>query len=152
FFSDACLGSTNNEVLYICNTCEKNLFVYSITSSNPRFRVVPPSSGFPVIISPDFCFPFRAQFAPTSSGDQSTEFTVVSNDPFSPTNIVQGFGKGVKPEVSVFMADSGEFGDVCIGNFKDLDLTVNNAGGCPLIITDIASSSGQFRVPTVVTL
>jgi M6 family metalloprotease-like protein len=149
-FGDTCLGTTNTGTLYVCNTGNANLEVGEIVSTNPRFRVVPPSSGFPVVISPDFCFPFRVQFAPTAAGDQATTFVVSGNDPITPTNRVQGFGRGVRPNVAVFMADGGNFGDVCVGAFRDLNLTVNNAGGCPLVITGLGSLSGHFVVPVVV--
>src|SRR5205823_1172561 len=103
----------------------------------------------PVTISPDFCFPFRAQFAPTSPGSKQTAFIIPSNDPTSPTNTVQGFGKGVGPSMATTIADSGSFGDVCLGAFKDLNLTINNAGGCTLFISNITSLSAQFIVPSV---
>jgi hypothetical protein len=103
-----------------------------------------------VVISPDFCFPFRVRFSPTTLGDQETTFIIPSNDPTSPTNTVQGFGKGIGPAIAAFIADAGNFGDVCLGTFRDLDLTINNAGGCTLIISNITSTlSNQFIVPVV---
>jgi len=151
YVGDTCVGGTNFATLYVCNTGTTNLIVGPITSSNSRFRVVPPSSGFPVVISPDFCFPFVVEFAPLALGQQSTTFTVPSNDPITPTNTVEGFGNGVGPSISAAVANSGNFGDVCLGSFKDLDLTINNRGGCDLWISNITSSSSQFVGPGVVT-
>ena len=148
-FADTCVGTTNNGTLYVCNTGTADLEVGTITSSDPQFRVVTPSSGFPVVISPDFCFPFRVQFAPTSSGDQTTTFVIPSNASNSQTNRAQGFGRGIRPDIAVLMANSGSFGDVCLGSFRDLNLTINNPGGCPLVINDITSTSPHFVVPTV---
>jgi hypothetical protein len=45
------------------------------------------------------------------------------------------------------IAAHGDFGNVCLGAFRDLDVTVNNRGGCDLRITGIASSSGDFLTP-----
>jgi hypothetical protein len=149
-FADTCVGSTNFGTLYVCNTGNADLLVNSITSSNPQFAVITPSSGYPVVISPDFCFPFRVRFSPTSAGDKQTTFTVTSNDPLTPTKTAQGFGKGVGPTITTIIADSGSFGDVCRGDFKDLNLTINNAGGCTLTVNGISSSSSQFLVPNVV--
>jgi hypothetical protein len=149
-FSDTCVGSSSFATLYVCNTGKGDLEVGPITSTNSEFAVVRPSSGYPVIISPDFCFPFRVRFTPTSVGDKETTFIVPSNDPTGPTNFVGGFGKGVGPTITTFIADAGNFGDVCLGSFKDLNLTINNAGGCPLVISGIGSSSSQFVVPVVV--
>ncbi len=149
YFADTCVPRTNFATLYVCNTGTADLQVGPITSTDPQFAVVAPSSGFPVTISPDFCFPFRVRFSPRSIGDQQTTFIVPSNDPTSSTNLVRGFGKGVGPVVSAFMATNGGFGDVCLGDMKDLNLTINNAGGCALIIGNIISSSSQFLVPLV---
>ena len=149
YFTDTCSGTTNPASLYVCNTGNSNLIVGPISSSNPNFRVVPPSSSYPVVISPDFCFPFRVEFSPTSGGSQETTFIVPSNDPISPTNLVSGFGVGVWPSISTFVADSGDFGDVCVGNYRDLSLTINNPGGCTLIISNISSFSSQFLEPEV---
>jgi hypothetical protein len=148
-FADTCVGSTNFATLYVCNTGTADLQVGPVASSDSQFAVVTPSSGYPVTISPDFCFPFRVRFAPTSLGDQSTTFSILSNDPTSPTNAVRGFGKGVGPTIATAIPDSGNFGDVCLGSFKDLDLIINNRGGCDLLINNITSSSGQFIVPGV---
>ena len=148
-FSDTCVGETNYATLNVCNTGNSNLYVTSITSSNPRFAVVLPSSGFPVVISPDFCFPFTVRFAPTTAGNQSSTFSIVSSDPVTPTNTVKAFGTAVTPTISAFIANSGSFGDVCIGSFRDLDLVVNNSGGCTLVISNIYSTSAQFLVPNV---
>jgi len=149
-FADTCVGATNFATLNVCNTGTEDLQVGPITSSNPQFAVVNPSSGYPVTVSPDFCFPFRVRFSPTSTGAKQATFTLLSNDSVSTTNQIKAFGNGVGPTISSLIADSGSFGDVCRGDFKDLNLTINNAGGCTLLISNITSSSSQFLVPSVV--
>lgn len=150
FFDDTCVGETNYATLNVCNTDNADLEVGPISSTNSQFAVITPSSGYPVVISPDFCFPFRVRFTPTSTGDKETTFVIPSNDPFSPTNTARGFGKGVAPRMTAFMANSSSFGDVCIGSFLDQNLTINNSGGCTLIVSNITSTSSQFLVPVVV--
>jgi len=71
--------------------------------------------------------------------------------PATPTVTVRGFGSGVGPTLAAFIADNGSFGDVCRGDFKDLNLTINNAGGCTLIVSAISSTSAPFLVPLVLT-
>ncbi|MBZ5657758.1 MAG: hypothetical protein LAO56_21040, partial [Acidobacteriia bacterium] len=88
-FAAACLGSKQTAVLKVCDTGPGDLIVTSITSSNPAFAVVPPSGGFPVVISHDFCFPFAVTFTPTGTGVQTTTLTIVSNDPSNPSLTVQ---------------------------------------------------------------
>ncbi len=48
------------------------------------------------------------------------------------------------------IANSGHFGNVCVGAFADELLTINNSGPNPLYITGIASSSVDFLPPSVV--
>ncbi|PWU08754.1 MAG: hypothetical protein C5B50_28965 [Verrucomicrobia bacterium] len=150
-FANTCVGTTNYASLNVCNTGTADLLVGAILSTNPAFSVVPPSSGYPVVISPDFCFPFRVQFSPTAPGAQRTRFIIPNNDPTSPTNFVQGFANGVTTTLSAVIVTNGDFGDVCLGSFKDQTITINNSGGCALYINNITSSdSTEFLVPTVV--
>jgi photosystem II stability/assembly factor-like uncharacterized protein len=151
-FNGVCVDETGIGVLEVCNTggnCNDlgtNLVVSSITSSDPQFSVVEPSSGFPISISPDFCFPFQVRFDPTSEGPQSATLTIESNDPFNPSVDVQVSGVGALPRIATVVADSGDFGDVCVGSIKDLDLTINNSGGCDLQVNDLNSSSPEFQI------
>jgi Abnormal spindle-like microcephaly-assoc'd, ASPM-SPD-2-Hydin len=48
------------------------------------------------------------------------------------------------------IANSGRFGNVCVGAFADEILTINNSGSNPLYITGINSSSVDFLTPSVV--
>ena len=48
------------------------------------------------------------------------------------------------------IANSGRFGNVCVGAFTDEVLTINNSGSNPLYITGITSSSVDFLPPGVV--
>jgi Abnormal spindle-like microcephaly-assoc'd, ASPM-SPD-2-Hydin len=150
-FPDTCVGSTSTSTLNVCNTGKADLNVNSIASNNTQFGVTTPSSGFPVTISPDFCFPFQVRFTPTSTGAQTATLTVNSDDPVNPAVTVQASGNGVQQRLSTVIADSGNFGDVCVGSFKDLALTISNSGGCDLLISNITSSSSQFLVASTMT-
>src|SRR5262249_15578168 len=120
--SDTCVGSTNTATLNVCNTGVDNLQVNSISSSNTQFVVTTPSSGYPVVISPDFCFPFQVRFTPTSTGTKTTTLTIASNDPANPSVTVQATGNGtLLQHIATVIADNGNFGNVCLGAFKDLN-------------------------------
>jgi hypothetical protein len=54
-----------------------------------------------------------------------------------------------QPIVATAIASGGSFGDVCVGSWADLLLTINNTGFGPLAVTDILSSSPSFLVPDV---
>ena len=58
-------------------------------------------------------------------------------------------GTAPPPELDLIVADSGRFGDVCIGAFADQQLTLLNSGPCTLTVTAIASSSADFLIPNV---
>jgi len=48
------------------------------------------------------------------------------------------------------VADSGDFGEICAGSFRDRPLTINNAGACPLRVTSIVSGGADFKTAQVV--
>lgn len=148
---DTCVGSSGVATLNVCNTGNLNLEVEPITSSDPNFAVTIPSSGYPVVISPDFCFPFEVQFTPGTAGVKAGFFTITSNDPVSPVLQVEVSGTALEPDIDTVIADAGSFGDVCREEHDDLDLTIANSGGCPLTVTSITSSSGDFFEPGVMT-
>ena len=51
--------------------------------------------------------------------------------------------------LALVIADAGDFGNVCVGSFEDQVLTLSNSGVNMLSVTNIASSSGEFLVPSV---
>ena len=52
-------------------------------------------------------------------------------------------------DMATAIADSGNFGSVCLGSFADELLTINNTGSGPLSISNITSSSPDFLAPSV---
>ena len=149
-FAPACLGDKQPGTLSVCNTSAGDLVITAITSSNPDFTIVPPSGGFPVTVSHDFCFPFQVIFTPSAAGTRTTNLTITSNDPSFPTLVVAATATAVKPEIKTLIPNTGDFGTVCPGAFKDLDLTVQNSGACPLVLTSLTSSSSDFKTATTV--
>jgi hypothetical protein len=133
YFDDTCIDSTGIAMLNVCNTGSVNLEVESITSSDIQFTVTEPSSDFPVVISPDFCFPFQVQFTPTSEGLQSSTLTITSNDPENPTTEVEAFGTGGEPDITT--SGDLDFGELCIGDSVSEILQVCNTGKCDLTVT-----------------
>ena len=128
-FTATYVGDTSFENLNVCNTGAANLLVDSIISSNTQFAVTEPSSGYPVAISPDFCFPFQVTYTPTGAGAHSATLTIESNEISAARAQVEVelFGDGIEQDIDTLIADTGDFGDVCISAFKDLGLTVSNS-------------------------
>jgi hypothetical protein len=152
-FDSACVGETQSTILNVCNTGTTDLVVTSIASANPEFAVAAPSAGLPVTISHDFCFPFQTSFTPAAAGTRTSDITITSSDSGFPTLHVTATGNVGRATAVTVIADSGDFGELCPGSnhFKDLAVTVNNRGTCPLLINSIVSSSSEFRVPQVLT-
>jgi hypothetical protein len=148
-FADTCLGSSADAVANVCNTGKKDLIVNAITSSNAQFSVTTPSSGYPVTIAPGTCFPFQVQFTPTSTGLQTGTLTIPSNDPVTPSAQLAVSGTGGSAVIATMVVDTGNFGRVCQGTFRDKVVTIANSGICPLRITGITSSSPEFQTPQV---
>jgi hypothetical protein len=127
------------------------LTITGISSSNAQFSVVPLTSGFPVTIAPGSCLPIQVAFTPSGSGLQAGTLTVSSNDPVRPTVNIAVSGDAGSATIVTILADTGSFGSLCPNpnTFRDRPLTINNSGTCPLTITGITSSSGEFELPQV---
>jgi HYDIN/CFA65/VesB-like, Ig-like domain len=126
-----------------------DLYVNSVDRlfGSDHFTVLPNPSA-PLIISPNSEVDFTVQYVPGSTpGDESAQIRIASNDPGAPYFDLMATATTGIPAMATIIADSGEFGDVCMGSFKDLDLTLNNSGGCDLRISNISSSSTQFQAP-----
>ena len=146
-FAASCLGDTTRAPVLVCNTSPGDLIVNSVTSSNPQFSVTPPSGGFPITISHDFCFPVQVAFTPTAAGPASTNLVIASNDPTFPSITVAATANVGRPTAVTVIADTGKFEEFCAkpDAFRDLDLSINNSGSCPLLVTGIASSLRRVR-------
>ena len=146
-FGNVCLGSFKDEMLGLSNSGYSMLTVTNITSSSADF-LVPSVLSFPLFIEEGAAIEAPIRFQPTSFGSKSATITVFSDDPAGPkTVVVTGTAKA--PKLVVVIADSGNFGNACVGHFKDEMLTLSNSGHCMLTITGISSSSAEFLVPSV---
>jgi len=105
-----------------------DLQVGPITSTNSQFAVIRPSSGYPVIISPDFCFPSGAVY-PEQRGYKETTFSIPSNDLLTPTVTARGFGTGVGPVVAAFFPTNGNFWGGVSGRFPGFEPDDQQRGG-----------------------
>jgi Pro-kumamolisin, activation domain/Abnormal spindle-like microcephaly-assoc'd, ASPM-SPD-2-Hydin len=146
-FGDVCVGKSADRVLTINNSGFAELLIWSIMSSNGEF-VIPNVVAFPLAVAPGESIEAPIRFAPTAAGLATATITIFSNDLFSPETVNVN-GMGATPRLVVGIADSGNFGDVCRGSFRDEPLVVNNAGPCPLLINSITSSSADFLPPQI---
>jgi len=150
-FGDSCVGSTSSTTLQVCNTGNDKLTVSPITSSNPLFAVTTPSGGYPVTISPDFCFPFAVTFTPTSPAPQTATLLIPTDDPSTPSVSVQATAQaragslGLDADLS-FTPTVIRSAGTCRSSRP---LVVSNTGTCNLTITNVAlsgTSAGDFSL------
>jgi hypothetical protein len=146
-FGNACLDSFVDETLTINNAGFSTLLIWKITASPSDFET-PGVASYPLAVSPGGSIDVVVRFKPTAVGLRSGTITIFSNDLFSPHTIAVS-GTGVAPRLVLGIADSGNFGNVCVGSFEDKALLVNNGGKCTLLVNSVTSSSGDFLVPTI---
>ena len=144
-FGDVCREDPPKQAqLEVANTGAENLVISSITrtsgSTDISFVTGP---SFPVSISPDAHFDFALQCDTTTIGAKSATFTIVSNDPASPSTLVNATcnaGAG-----TIVVTGSGDFGAaVCGGSAPTQTLKINNVGTCNLNVASAVVSCADF--------
>jgi hypothetical protein len=107
-----------------------------------------PALGKPVLVlKAGEAYTALVTFAPKATGSFTGSLDVTSDDPKRGTLTIPLRGSGVStldPVLRVTPADL-TFGNVPVGESKDLSVTISNAsGGSPLVIESITSSNVQF--------
>ena len=146
-FGNVCLGSFADEPLTINNSGTCPLLIAAIIGS-PDF-LAPGVLSYPIKIGAGDSIDLAVRFQPSSFGAKAGIITIFSNDPAGP-HAVSVSGTAPAPKANLIIANTGNFGKVCVGSFADEPLVVTNSGKCTLTITGITSSSGEFLVPEVI--
>ena len=146
-FGRVCVGSFFDEELTIDNGGSGQLSISNIISSSPDF-LAPSVLSYPILLGVGDAIDIPIRFAPTGVGLHAGTITITSNDPASP-HIVRVFGDAPTPRLSLAIANSGNFGEVCVGSFVDQPLLLNNSGHCPVTVSAVTSSSAAFLAPEV---
>jgi Abnormal spindle-like microcephaly-assoc'd, ASPM-SPD-2-Hydin len=147
-FGNVCLGSFVDLLLTINNSGSGPLLIFDILSSSPDF-LTPEVLSYPLKVSEGGSTEVVIRFQPIGgAGLKTGTLTILSNDPAGPHKIPVS-GEAVAPRLSLVIANTGNFGKVCVGSFVDEPLVLNNGGKCTLSVTGVASSSGEFLVPEV---
>jgi hypothetical protein len=148
-FGNVCLDSPSSLTFSVINIGTQDLIVYSVVNqfNTPGF-VITNSVPLPVSISPNAQIDFTVQFTAFTRAFETADIRITSNDPNAPyvdlTATGSGFGSA---QIGTSIADTGNFGGVCIGSFVDLPLTINNSGSCALSVTGITPSDPEFLTP-----
>jgi hypothetical protein len=145
-FGNACVGSFVDELLTINNSGTCPLLIFDIAGA-PDF-LAPGVLSYPLLVSPGGSIDVVVRFQPSSFGPKAGAIIVFSNDPAGP-HVVPVFGVAQAPKANLVIANTGNFGKVCVGSFVDEPLAVTNSGKCTLTVTGIVSNSPEFLVPEV---
>jgi Abnormal spindle-like microcephaly-assoc'd, ASPM-SPD-2-Hydin/Kelch motif len=150
-FGTVC-GSPRFLTLWVFNVGNADLIVDSVAgiAGSTDFSVLP-NPATPLTIAPGSEVEFTVEFSPTAPGPESATIRIVSNDPNQPNFDVTATGSLGNGSLEVVVPDSGSFGQVCVGSFRDLSLMLNNNEPCNLTVFSITSSSAEFLAPTVLT-
>ncbi len=146
YLGDYCVGRTKVETLEVCNTGKEDLFIDGITSSSTDFEVTTPSSGYPVVISHDFCFPFEVVSTPATTGPLAGTLTITSNDPVNPSVEVDVTGTGMECVPQIQVPGDIHLSDYCVDDTKVETLEVCNTGKENLTVSPITSDHPDVTV------
>ena len=147
-FADTCVGKFTDEILTINNTGFQTLLISNIVISPSTDFTAPAVTSYPLAVGPGASMDVMIRFNPSSPGSKSATVEIFSNDLLGPHTITVT-GAGGSPRLVSMIADNGNFGNVCVGSFRDEPLILSNSGTCTLTITGITSSSGDFLAPNV---
>jgi len=147
FFGKVCLGSFRDEILTINNRGTGTLRIFNIISTSPDFEA-PGVLSYPLKVRAGTSMDVVIRFRPITHGVKLGKIEIFSNAPASP-HVIDVSGDCPAPELGLMIADRGNFGKVCIGSLRDEPLILMNRGQCTLLISGIASTSGEFLVPEV---
>jgi photosystem II stability/assembly factor-like uncharacterized protein len=150
FFGTICRGSTHYLTIEVSNVGAKDLVITSVQRlmGSTGFRVLA-SPATPLSLAAGEDIVFTVAYSPTGAAAfELATIRIITNDPNAPFVDLSAAGSLGRGRVATAIANSGNFGNVCLGSFADELLTINNSGTCPLSIFDI-SGSPDFLAPSV---
>jgi hypothetical protein len=154
-FPETCSGLLSDLNLTIQNdgACNLQIDGVSLSGADASDFELPSGSFAGTIIEAGNSLQVPVRFAPDNFTDPNprTAFVNVDSrtqngDPLS-TDHTEISGVVPPPDINAWIANSGNFGAVCKGDFNDLDLNILNQGRCDLTISDINSFWNLVVVP-----
>ncbi|RLW51628.1 MAG: hypothetical protein B6D69_08065, partial [gamma proteobacterium symbiont of Stewartia floridana] len=149
-FMNICVGEAKDMILTLSNSGFGMLSITNIVSNSGEF-IAPGVGSYPIVIDSGDSIDIPIRFQPTSFGNKTALIRVFSNDPDG-IRVLNVSGKAEPPRLVSVIANNGDFGKTCVGDFSDRMLTLSNSGRCPLTIQSIESSSTDFVLPSVLSL
>jgi hypothetical protein len=151
-FGIVCEGSTHYLTIEVSNVGATDLVITSVQRlmGSTGFTVLT-NPGTPLSLAAGEDIEFTVAYSPTgAAAPEQATIRIITNDPNAPFVDLTATGSLGAGIVATAIANSGDFGNVCVGSFADELLTINNSGTCPLLIYDITGSA-DFLPPSVLT-
>ncbi len=148
-FGTVCQGSTHFLTIEISNVGATDLVITSVQRlmGSAGFKVLP-NPATPLSLAAGEEIEFTVVYTPTgAAGLEAATIRIITNDPNAPVVDLLATGILGNAKVATVVANSGSFGNVCLGSIADELLTINNPGTCPLSIFNI-TGSGDFLAPS----
>jgi hypothetical protein len=143
-FGDVCLGDRVTQNLTVSNPGTCPLRITSISSSNAEFGLATVAS-YPLVVAPGSELTLPIEFAPSgATGAEAGTLAITHNGAgaASPLNVSVS-GRSDPAVLTAFIVADGRFGEVCAGDLRDLPVTVQNNGRCPLRVDGVSVSLGS---------
>ena len=146
-FDSVTVGTSSDLTLTLSNSGSANLNISTIGNVDallPPFSLVAGQDGCSgQTLAPAASCTITVRYSPTSEGIHNDSFNVPSNDPGSPSVIVDVTGSGAPLPVPN-LSPSGlslQFGNVTVNTTSDKNLTLSNTGSADLTLGEIALSN-----------
>ena len=141
-FGNVPVGSNGSQTVSLLNTGTGPVNISQATMAGNGFGM----SGLavPMTLGPGQSTAFTVSFAPAGAGSASGNISVVSNAANSVSTVALS-GMGVQPQISA-APGSVSFGTVTVGQTSSQAVTLTNAGGAPLNITQLAGPGTGFSL------
>ena len=149
-FGTVCAGSTHYLTIEVSNVGAADLVITSVQRlmGSTDFTVLP-NPATPLILAAGEDIDVHGRlYADRLAGLEIATIRIITNDPNAPFVDLPATGILGNGKIATAIANSGSFGNVCLGSFADELLTINNSGTCPLSIFNIIGSP-DFLAPSV---
>ncbi len=149
-FATVCGGGPRYLTLTVYDVGNADLIVdtVAVIAGSADFTVLA-NPATPLTIAAGDDVGFTIAFHPSSPGPKSATIRITSNDPVTPSLDLLATGSGGAGALELAIADSGDFGAVCLGSFVDRPLVLVNDGPCRLHVTDVTAAPADFVAPAV---
>lgn len=144
-FGSVTTGSTATKTITLVSTGNQAVTIDALTASGSGFSLAPQT--LPIVLQPGQQVSVSLTLDPVSTGSQTGDLSIHSNDSNTPSVQVPLTGRGVAPTVPSLSVSENtlSFGQQTVGSEAGLNLTVTSTGTAPAQITGGTVSGAEFQ-------